>query len=397
MTTPVDTWFSRISKESIIRNPNTSWALTWADIAYDTVTTVNEKIDAIVVSWGGNVPIQFKDEGSNLWTIWTVAWIDFVWAWVTASRVWDDVTITIAWWAVSDWDKWDITVSGSGATWTIDNATVTPAKINASWTADGTTFLRWDGTWSVPAGSWDMVLASAQTNSGLKTFLDTTFGLRNVANTFTSLFTNTNTAARTYTLPDVTWTLVTGWGTASGTNTGDNATNTNSWLVHTTGVEIIAGVKTFSDEVKITYWKWIFNDLFTIPALKTEWSFPDTWGSDSTRITPAWSAVTSNMVYSWAVRNGSKWDFYVEWKQTVTGDIELGNASDTTISRVSAGVIAVEGVTVPTISSTSTITNKRTQPRIVSATSYTTDTGTSLDFSTCDIFIVTAQAGALKI
>ena len=47
-----------------------------------------------------------------------------------------------------------------------------------------------------------MVLASAQTNSGLKTFLDTTFGLRNVANTFTGLFTNTITAARTWTLPD---------------------------------------------------------------------------------------------------------------------------------------------------------------------------------------------------
>jgi hypothetical protein len=55
-----------------------------------------------------------------------------------------------------------------------------------------------------------MILASAQTNSGLKTFLDATLGLRNVANTFTSLFTNTNTAARTYTLPDVSGTLVTG-------------------------------------------------------------------------------------------------------------------------------------------------------------------------------------------
>lgn len=78
------------------------------------------------------------------------------------------------------------------------------------------------------------------------------------------------------------------------------------------------------------------------------------------------------------------------------GSIELGHASDTSIARVSAGVISVEGVTVPTISSTSTITNKRNQPRIVSAASYTTDTGTSLDFSTCDIFIVTAQAWALK-
>jgi hypothetical protein len=38
--------------------------------------------------------------------------------------------------------------------------------------------------------------------------------------------------------------------------------------------------------------------------------------------------------------------------------IELGNASDTTLSRSSAGVLAVEGVVVPTVSSTSTLTNK---------------------------------------
>lgn len=38
--------------------------------------------------------------------------------------------------------------------------------------------------------------------------------------------------------------------------------------------------------------------------------------------------------------------------------VNIGNATDTTIARVSAGVISVEGVTVPTISSTSTLTNK---------------------------------------
>lgn len=225
----------------------------------------------------------------------------------------------------------------------------------------------------------------------------------------------------------------------SGTNTGDNAANTNTGLVHTTGAETIAGVKTFSDEVKITYWKWIFNTGYTIPALKTEWDFADTGGSDSTRITPAGSAVTSNMVYSWAVRNGSKWDFYVEWKQTVTGGqvlswtwrlldiwddaafydvnsanttalkwlqdatigrlqlwtsayvqwngdgsmnlngtvitswwIELGHASDTTISRVSAGKIAVEGVNLLTTSSTETVTNKRVTKRVETVASSAT-------------------------
>ena len=135
-------------------------------------------------------------------------------------------------------------------------------------------------------------------------------------------------------------------GTNSGTNTWDNSPNTNSWLVHTTWDESISGVKTFSDEVKITYWKWIFNTWYSIPALKTDWAFADTWGWDSTRITPAWSAVTSNMVYSWTVRNGSKWDFYVEWNETITGNIELGNASDTTISRVSAGVVSIEWVNI---------------------------------------------------
>ena len=40
------------------------------------------------------------------------------------------------------------------------------------------------------------------------------------------------------------------------------------------------------------------------------------------------------------------------------GTIELGHATDTTIARSSAGVISVEGIVVPTVSSTNTLTNK---------------------------------------
>ena len=40
------------------------------------------------------------------------------------------------------------------------------------------------------------------------------------------------------------------------------------------------------------------------------------------------------------------------------GTLELGHASDTTLSRSSAGVLAVEGVVIPTISSNDTLTNK---------------------------------------
>jgi hypothetical protein len=67
---------------------------------------------------------------------------------------------------------------------------------------------------------------ASATNSwiAVQTFLDGMLGLRNVANTFTSFFKNTNTASRTYTLKDADGTIaftsdIT--GTNSGTNTGD--------------------------------------------------------------------------------------------------------------------------------------------------------------------------------
>ena len=53
----------------------------------------------------------------------------------------------------------------------------------------------------------DMTLGSTQTNSGAKTFLDTTLLLRNAANTFNGSFVNTNTADRIYTLPDTAGTI----------------------------------------------------------------------------------------------------------------------------------------------------------------------------------------------
>jgi hypothetical protein len=115
------------------------------------------------------------------------------------------------------------------------------------------------------AGAGDMVLANTQTNSGLKTFLNGTLGLRNIANTFTSLFSNANTAARTYTLQDRDGTLAdntdlalkaniasptftgtvggitaamvgapSGSGTSSGTNTGNQTiANTSDATSHT--------------------------------------------------------------------------------------------------------------------------------------------------------------------
>ena len=72
--------------------------------------------------------------------------------------------------------------------------------------------------------------------------------------------------------------------------------------------------------------------------------------------------------------------------------VNVGHASDTTLSRSAAGVLAVEGVVIPSISSTNTLTNKRITPRVSSEASSATPT---INTDNVDAHSITALAAAI--
>jgi hypothetical protein len=71
------------------------------------------------------------------------------------------------------------------------------------------------------------------------------------------------------------------------------------------------------------------------------------------------------------------------------GSLELGHATDTTLSRSSSGVLAVEGVVIPSVSSTNALTNKRITKRTGTTTSSATPT---INTDNVDFYSLTAQA-----
>jgi len=87
------------------------------------------------------------------------------------------------------------------------------------------------------------------------------------------------------------------------------------------------------------------------------------WNAGNATLTHSAGLLTSNVPLSLGTSNA-----------LTAGTIELGAATDTTIARSSAGVISVEGVVIPSISSTNTLTNKRITKRTGTTTSSATPT-----------------------
>lgn len=369
MSLITDNWFARISKETLVRNPNTAGALTWNDISFDATLTINEKISTIT--------------------------------WVNLSAV--NVINTPSW-----------NISSINTQSAINELDIEKVGI-----------------------------ATNDTISWVKSFLWWTLTIRNIANTFSTFFTSTLSWNRTITLRDLDGTMAytsdITW-TNSGTNTGDETLGT-------------LGTKQFAASGKATPVNADGFNIFDSATLNTMklLTFSNLKAFLKTYFDTLYADFTTNQIFTVWQKTFSNWcfalynvesTFRVFFTNTITADRTItirditgtmalttditgvnsgtntgdqttisGNAGSATIlqtTRTIAGVpfngsanIAIpstslsDTASIALLNASQTITNKRNQPRIVSAVSYTTDTGTSLDFSTCDIFIVTAQAGVL--
>lgn len=240
---------------------------------------------------------------------------------------------------ISDGDKGDITVSGSGTVWNIDAATVGVTELSATGTPSASTYLRGDNTWATVSGSGDVSKVGTPANNQI------------------------------------------GVWTGDGTIEGDaNLTwDGTSFNIATAKNLQIAGSTVLADSAGTT-------TLSNIDALDatTEATIEAAIDTLANLTSIQGRAVTladagANAIFGWDDVAGAYENLTQGEVRAVAGlattdspeftAINLGHASDTTLTRVSAGVVAIEGVNIATISGTQTLTNKTlTSPTINAST-----------------------------
>ena len=214
-------------------------------------------------------------------------------------------------------------------------------------------------------------------SAALTQVIASTYG--GTGNGFTK-FTGATTAEKTYTLPDSSVTILYSGGDAGtpsalvGTNISGTAANLTAGTVST-----IAGLAPDTATTQAT--QAAITSVGTLTGIVTS--------GDIDMANTKSIGIADNELITFS----SAGTITIAGATLVTsGNLELGHATDTTISRSAAGVIAVEGVVIPSISSTNTLTNKRITDRVWTAASDATPDVNSDDY---DAVTITALAAAI--
>jgi len=233
----------------------------------------------------------------------------------------------------------------------------------------------------------------AWVNSGAAGLIDITIGTSNVINGNNGYILYNNNG-KVGNLPNNFLTSLTGavlTDQTAGQTIGATGTRlTKLWVTDITCTNAISGSVT-GNAGTVTGLSFVSGKTLTVNQIITLAA-----GADSQTFTfPASSDTVMGLASVQAVTGKKTFDKdKLELKGTSTGVVILSNAN-TSATSYTLIAPAVDD-TITTIAATQTLTNKRVNPRLVTAASYTTDTGTSLTVANCDQFEVTAQAGALK-
>lgn len=288
----------------------------------------------LVVGWGGNVDsvnwqtgvvvLDADDIDDTATTNKFVTATDITNLWNLSGTNTGDQTITLS---------WDVT--GSGTTWitsTIAAGAVDIAMLSATGTPSWTTFLRWDNTWSVPAGAWNV--------SKVWTPVDNQIWV---------------------------WT----W---DGTIEGD------ANLTFDTSTDTLTTVNTVLQTVKASGSGWV--------------EIKNSWGTDVI-VTGAWGGTGTSITWTTNVASASADYHQVAWGTGTITDTATGSSTNININLVPKGTgrLQANGVNVPTISSTDTLTNKRVTRRLVTTNAPWATPTTNTD--NVDIMKFTGLAAAI--
>jgi hypothetical protein len=278
---------------------------------------------------------------------------------------------------VTDGDKGDIVISSSGNVYTIDGGVVTYAKMQDVSSSDKV-------LGRITAGSGDveeLTAADIRTIIGLQTDLDAKQPLDSDLTTIAGLTATTDSflqakagawAARTIAQVKTDLGL-------TGTNSGDQTsivgiTGTKAQFntaVSDGDILYVGDITSFSDEAAQDAVGTILTDTATIDLTYTDGTPSITADVKDGSITYAKMqdiSATSRVLGRITAGAGDPEELTGANLRTIEGTattdtpqfagVEVGHASDTTLARSSAGVLSVEGVVIPTVSSTSTLTNK---------------------------------------